>query len=115
MITFRSDFHRLTFCLPTEHTAIHAAPASCNRVAGKKSGGRKKKTPSSDTTPPEQRELYGESITGFSEVIVNLNVIRGLCYDAARSKSQRVHAGPVTVIFRGERTVITEKELTNHA
>lgn len=110
MITFRSDFHRLTFCLPTEHTAIHAAPASCKPVAGKKSGGRNKKSP----TFPEQRELYGESITGFSEVIIDLNAIRGLCYDAARSESQRVHAGPVTVIFRGQRTVIEEKELTNH-
>ena len=109
MITFRSDFHRLTFCLPTEHTAIHAAPASCNSVAGKKSGGRKKENP----TSPEQRELYGENITGFCEVVVDLNAIRGLCYDAARSSTGRVNAGPVTVIFRGQRTVIKEKELTN--
>mgnify|MGYP000891311667 FL=1 len=104
MITFRSDFHRLTFCLPTEHTAIRAE-------LPKNRGGRKKENPS----PPEQRELYGENISGFSEVTIDLDMIRGLCHEAARNSTGRVHAGPVTIIFRGERTVITEKELTNHA
>lgn len=108
MITFRSDFHRLTFCLPTEHTAIRAE-------LPKNRGGRKKGNPNAATASPEQRELYGENITGFSEVVIDLDAIRGLCYDAARNTTGRVHAGPVTVIFRGQRTVIKEKELTNHA
>lgn len=88
--------------MPTEHTAIHAE-------LPKKLGGRNKKNPSSDTTPPEQRELYGENITGFCEVVVDLNAIRGF-----KLVNKQDIPKPCTVMLRYKRlTQVTTVKVTD--
>lgn len=109
MITFRSDFHRLTFCLPTEHEATKPYR---NSVATTKSGGRKRKTP----TPEIQASLYSETLSGHCLITVNLDALRGLAFDVARSNTKRLSIGPyLSIEFVGKRKLTPVQEVTTHA